>query len=83
MSYLPTWIKEFFNHKDTVSGCHAVINKETGETCSNSKFGRGCSEGYELVYCKEHVPSNETPWSNRVDSIMFYVSEEETVIEVS
>lgn len=72
---------------DTQSECYAVVSDSGSriETCGKEVWGQGYVDGgHKIEFCKEHVPSDATPWnSGRVESLKFYISDQDSVIEVS
>lgn len=81
---ISNWVKSKFNIGDKEDRCRAVIDEDTGEICGNRAWGRGCSDGYEIKYCKEdnHVPSDATPWGGRMEPLKFYIPEDDTIVEI-
>jgi hypothetical protein len=66
-------------------GCQVIVNEESKELCGNEMWGRGIVRGHQIKYCKKdnHVPSDATPWnSGRVESLVFYIPEDDIMIEV-
>lgn len=63
--------------------CQAVTGENKTNTCQNEVFGRGHTQGYDVQYCTEHIPSKAMPYGGRFGCVTFYISEEDTTIDVN